>query len=125
MLRSVRYLRQELNHLPFFPPIGEMEGLGGFEPPTPSLGNSCSIHLSYSPRISIITVPPCPMPQPCNHFPAPCYCSLIAIIDLSHAFGCINGPAPAGGAVVPGLRLLHRRWKGVLYYGKCPSSCSH
>src|SRR5579859_2198993 len=32
-------------------------GLGGFEPPTSSLGNCCSIHLSYS-----------PVPQHCNTF---------------------------------------------------------
>src|SRR5437867_554782 len=26
-------------------------GVGGLEPPTKSLGNSCSIHLSYTPRL--------------------------------------------------------------------------
>ena len=28
-------------------------GLGGFEPPTSSLGNCCSIHLSYSPTFPL------------------------------------------------------------------------
>ena len=32
-------------------------GLGGFEPPTRSLGNCCSIHLSYSPHTSIVIRP--------------------------------------------------------------------
>ena len=29
-------------------------GLGGVEPPTRSLGNCCSIHLSYSPSVFIV-----------------------------------------------------------------------
>ena len=42
-----------------------MVGLGGFEPPTRSLGNCCSIHLSYSPSArksfyhGILHVPAC------------------------------------------------------------------
>src|SRR5215471_15723271 len=47
---------------PFGPKVSPMSpgrpaklvGLGGFEPPTRSLGNCCSIHLSYSPTSQVI-----------------------------------------------------------------------
>src|SRR5262252_1071272 len=47
---------------PFGPKVSPMSpgrpaklvGLGGFEPPTRSLGNCCSIHLSYSPTSEVI-----------------------------------------------------------------------
>ena len=35
-------------------PPSKLVGLGGFEPPTRSLGNCCSIHLSYSPTSEVI-----------------------------------------------------------------------
>jgi hypothetical protein len=41
--------RENFRKLPY---QTEMVGLGGFEPPTSSLGNCCSIHLSYSPSPS-------------------------------------------------------------------------
>ena len=37
------------------PDPSRMVGLGGFEPPTRSLGNCCSIHLSYSPQYQTTT----------------------------------------------------------------------
>src|SRR5215472_4748106 len=37
----------------------KMVGLGGFEPPTRSLGNCCSIHLSYSPADCSLAWPYC------------------------------------------------------------------
>ena len=52
-------------------------GLGGFEPPTSSLGNCCSIHLSYSPT-------------------SPLYCCPIVILPGHFRFACVfqsDGPA--------------------------------
>ena len=52
MFRFIEVSSQSLTHVSG-PDRLKMVGLGGFEPPTRSLGNCCSIHLSYSPTITI------------------------------------------------------------------------